>query len=469
MKHDRLRNGIVLILSLLVAADIAMRARTLPTTVHAQTHAQQIAELRRDATVRAVEKTGPAVANISAEHVVVQRVPPEIEAFYNQFGESLQRREVARSLGSGVVIDPQGYIVTNAHVVQRATKIVVTLPDNRDFSARLLSMDASNDLALLKIDAGTALPFLALGTSSDLMPGETVVALGNPFGLENSVTRGVISARDRKIRKDDRELEGTFLQTDAAINPGNSGGPLIDLDAELVGINTAIHAGGQGIGFAIPVDRVKQVLSSLSDPEQLDEVWLGVKLADAPDGVHVTGLEDGSPASATALSIGDVVEAAQGSPASTVFELHKLWLTAPEGAPMTLGVRSKDGSRHDVSLAPATPPSHKVIETRLGIVPRNLTPAAAWQQGLDVDGGVLVSSTVADGPAARIGVASGDVLTKVARVVAGARLGTTSYEILPVPSTADLARCLEKVAKGEKIAIFVLRSGRELQGELKLD
>src|SRR5207248_3303933 len=189
-------------------------------------------------------------------------------------------------------------------------KIVVTLPDAREFEANLLSINNAQDLALLKIEAGAPLPYVRLGTSSDLMPGETVLALGNPFGLENTVTRGVISARDRKIKKDGRDVDGTFLQTDAAINPGNSGGPLVNLDAELVGVNTAIHAGGQGIGFAIPVDRVRSVLAELSDPQVVHECWLGLKLEEGKDGVRISRVDEGSPAALASVRAGDIVEAA---------------------------------------------------------------------------------------------------------------------------------------------------------------
>jgi serine protease Do len=435
-----------------------------PRTAEAQNDAR---EKRRDATVRAVEKVGAAVANISADRVMVERLPPGFEEFFKDFGgRSTDRRSVARSLGSGVIFDPAGYIVSNAHVVQQAVKISVQLPDDHEYEANLLSVSPNNDLALLKIEAGAPLPYVRLGTSGDLMTGETVIALGNPFGLENTVTRGVISARDRKIRKDGRELEGTFLQTDAAINPGNSGGPLTNLDGELVGINTAIHAGGQGIGFAIPVDRVRVVLQQLSDPEVLRDSWLGWKLEDAPGGVTVSRVDAGSPAATAGIEVGDVIEQAGPVRAVSVFEVHKQFFSQ-EGA-VSLVLRGKETPKRTISLAPVASPARVAIEKRLGIQGRALTPALAWKKGIEVEQGVLVMGVTGGGPAGRIGVEAGDVITKLGRKV-DARLGQAGWEVGLVQSTQHLAKQLDGIKKGEDIAIFVLRKGRELQGELKAD
>lgn len=451
--------------ALLLLVDISFRLA--PPAAQAQ-NGPDARDKRRDATVRAVERVGPTVANISADRILVERYPPGFEQFFREFGgrSGGERKSVSRSLGSGVVIDPAGYIVSNAHVVQRAAKIVVTLPDEREYEANLLSVSYVHDLALLKIEAGAALPFLRLGTSSDLMPGETVVALGNPFGLENTVTRGVISARDRKIKKDGHELEGTFLQTDAAINPGNSGGPLVNLDGDLVGVNTAIHAGGQGIGFAIPVDRVRATLSELSDPERLRDSWLGWKLEDTRDGVKVVRIDDGGPAATAGVQLGDLIDQAGAARAVSVFEVHKQFFSQ-EGA-VNLALRGKDGAKRTLALAPVASPARAVIEKRLGVLGRELTPALAWKRTLEVEAGVLTMGVVAGGPAARIGLEANDVLTKAGRKVAN-RLGQAAWEVIPIQGTAHLAKFLEGVKKNEEIAIWVLRGGRELQGELRAD
>jgi serine protease Do len=457
--------SLLLLASCLLALDAGVRLGALGSP---QARAEGDArERRRDATVRAVEKVGPAVANISADRTLVERLPPGFEDFFRQFGgRSGERTSVSRSLGSGVLIDPAGYIVSNAHVVQQASKILVTLPDEHAYEANLLSVSYVQDLALLKIEADSPLPFVKLGTSGDLMPGETVVAVGNPFGLENTVTRGVISARDRKIKKDGRDMEGTFLQTDAAINPGNSGGPLVNLDGDLIGINTAIHAGGQGIGFAIPVDRVRAVLCDLSDPEMLRDSWLGWKLQDTAEGVKIASVADGSPAALAGIQVGDVIERAGSARAVSVFEVHKQFFSQ-EGA-ISLALRAPDGTKRTLSLEPVASPARAVIERRLGIQGRELTPALAWKKGIDVEQGVLAMGVTPSGPAARIGLEAGDVVTKLGRKV-NAQLGQPAWEIVPIAGTQQLAKALEGVHKGEEIAIFVLRKGRELQGELRAD
>ncbi|HZV01055.1 MAG TPA: PDZ domain-containing protein, partial [Planctomycetota bacterium] len=268
-------------------------------------------------------------------------------------------------------------------------------------------------------------------------------------------------------RKDGREIEGTFLQTDAAINPGNSGGPLCNLDGELIGLNTAIHAGGQGIGFAIPVDRVRTVLRDLSDPEMLRDSWLGWKLDETKDGVVVASVGEGSPVAQAGIQTGDVVAKVGAARATSVFEVHKQFFSQ-EGA-VSLTVKGKDGAERTVSVTPAASPSRVAIEKRLGIQGRSLTPPIAWRKGFEVETGILVMGVTAGGPAQRIGVEAGDVVTKFARKVVDGRLGQQAWEITAVQGTAHLAKLLENVAKGEDIGVFVLRKGRELQGELRAD
>ncbi|MEZ0229854.1 MAG: trypsin-like peptidase domain-containing protein [Planctomycetota bacterium] len=455
----------VTLVGLLLALDVSVRLSG--PTAHAQSNGGDARERRRDATVRAVEKVGPTVANISADRLVVERYPPGFEQFFREYGgRGGERRSVSRSLGSGVIIDPAGYIVSNAHVVQRAAKIVVTLPDEREYEANLLSVSYPHDLALLKIEAGSALAFSKLGNSSDLMMGETVIALGNPFGLENTVTRGVISARDRKIKKDGRELDGTFLQTNAAINPGNSGGPLVNLDGELVGVNTAIHAGGQGIGFAIPADRVRAVLSELSDPEKLRDSWLGWRLEETKDGVKAVRVDEGGPAAQAGVQAGDVIDQCGAARATSVFEVHKQFFSH-DGA-VSLVLRGRDGAKRTIPLAPVASPARAVIEKRLGIQGRELTPSIAWKRGLDVETGVLSMGVTAGGPAARIGLEANDVVTKLGRKV-NTRLGQAAWQIVPVQGTTHLAKLLDEIKKGEEIGVWVLRGNRELQGELRVD
>ncbi|HHT9110824.1 MAG TPA: S1C family serine protease, partial [Candidatus Brocadiaceae bacterium] len=276
---------------------------------------------RRTPVVIAIEKASPAVANISTERIITQRhVDPYFgsrsevfDQFFNEFFGQSQKQMIERPLGSGVIIDEDGYIVTNEHVVSRASKIKVRLSDGKDFEATMISSDPFSDLAVLKINSSTPFPYVKMGTSKDLMIGETVVALGNPFGLENSVTTGVLSAKNRTITFNneygDIKYDG-LIQTDALINPGNSGGPLINIDGELIGINAAIVNQAQGIGFAIPVDKVRQTLVKLFNFRELNKVWFGVQVEEQDDssrGIKVSSVEQGSPAYKANVKVGDYI------------------------------------------------------------------------------------------------------------------------------------------------------------------
>ena len=246
-------------LAVLAVAAATARASAPPTNENT--------DERRTPVVRAVEKAAPAVVNISTKSVrMVQpyfwmNVP---EVFRQQFGDMFKpQRQVVGSLGSGVIISPKGYIVTNAHVVQQAEEIIVTMADESQHKAELVSADLGADLAIIKIAAEKPVAAIRLGTSSDLMIGETAIAVGNPFGYQHTVTTGVVSALDRTIEASATQKYEGLIQTDAPINPGNSGGPLLNIRGELIGINTAIRAGAQGLGFAIPVDKVRAIMVDL--------------------------------------------------------------------------------------------------------------------------------------------------------------------------------------------------------------
>ena len=243
--------------------------------------------LRRTATVRAVERVGPSVVNITTEQAP-QGGPfrpfaggggqPGFEWFFRDFFEP-RFSGPSQSLGSGVLIDDQRHVLTNEHVVASADRIRVTLADGRQFDAQLVGADPNNDLAVLRIESAEGLPWIAPGVSSDLLVGEPVIAIGNPFGLSNTVTTGVLSAVDRSLRSGDRVFHG-FLQTDASINPGNSGGPLLNAEGELIGINSAIYDGAQGIGFAIPIDTAMRVVRELISHGEIAPIWLGLDFQD---------------------------------------------------------------------------------------------------------------------------------------------------------------------------------------------
>ena len=296
----------ILILALTVLAGLAHAA------------ALETDPVRRSRVVEAVERASPAVVNISTSQTVVQRpMPfpdPFFEEFFRDFFDPRPRRSTRSSLGSGVLVRSDGTILTNEHVILRGGRIHVTLGDGREFDARLVGRDPDSDLAVLRIDTGGPLPHVALGGSDDLMIGETVIAIGNPFGLTHTVTTGVVSAVKRSLRTGGRTYTD-FIQTDASINPGNSGGPLLNILGQLIGINTAIYGPAQGIGFAIPVDRARRVLGDLTsgrkpavpDPNQLAWTLLGLQLRETRGGLAVSKVRPGSAASRIGIQKGDVL------------------------------------------------------------------------------------------------------------------------------------------------------------------
>jgi S1-C subfamily serine protease len=271
---------------------------------------------RETPVVKAVRAVSPAVVNVSSQIAAQLHDSPfsgmpgsDFGWFFRDFFDrGWPRRQPATSLGSGVIIDGRrGFILTNAHVVAQSGQIMVTLMDERRFEAQLVGSDPDSDLAVLRIPANNPLPSVAMGSCKDLMIGETVIAIGNPFGFSHTVTTGVISAVNRSFRADDREYHD-FLQIDASINPGNSGGPLLNINGELIGINTAIYAKAQGIGFAIPIDRAKRIVDDLIRFGEVIQAWIGLRVQpiderlaaylklEKPEGILVRTVEAGSPA-----------------------------------------------------------------------------------------------------------------------------------------------------------------------------
>ena len=231
---------------------------------------------RRTAIVQAVESQRDAVVNIHGQKVV--------GGAEDGSGGELRR---VNGMGTGVVVDPRGYVVTNYHVVEGVRRIEVTLSTGRTTAATLISHDPRTDLAVIKVDTDTPLPVIRIGTSSDLMIGETVLAVGNAYGYEHTVTQGIISALHRDVEVSRTQRYDDLIQTDASINPGNSGGPLLNIDGEAIAINVAVRAGAQGIGFAIPIDRVLDVVSQLISVERIDQTWHGLVVRGGSRGAAV--------------------------------------------------------------------------------------------------------------------------------------------------------------------------------------
>lgn len=385
---------------------------------------QRPAAERRTPVVAAVERTRAAVVNVSAEELVRYRVPsrsgdPWGDIFGGLFERPRYRQGYAiTSLGSGVLVSPEGYALTNAHVVERGARFRVGLLDGRELPAKVVGTDPATDIAVLKIQSPDKLPFLPPGRSDDLMIGETVVAIGNPFGLAHTVTTGVISATRRNVDSGERALFDV-IQTDASINPGNSGGPLINIQGQLVGINTAILGErSAGIGFAVPIDRAVRVAEDLIRHGQVREGWIGLSVTDRPAPgsdvinerrvrVGVTGVEAGSPAQAAGVRKGDVVESVDGQPVGSAAEYRFRVRDIPIGGQARLGIL-RDKARLAVTV--------KAAELSLDRVDALVVRSTGIELGERRSGGqtaVVVRAVRRGSSAARMGVEPGDFVREV--------------------------------------------------------
>jgi Do/DeqQ family serine protease len=381
-----------------------------------------LAANRRSEVVEAVERVAPAVVNVSTAQLVEQEVAPfpgwrdpMFDQFFRDFFESRRRRMTRTNLGSGVIIRADGYVLTNQHVVLRAQHITVTLADEREFEARLVGADADSDLAVLRLDAKEPLPAAALGRSSDIMIGETVIAIGNPFGLSHTVTTGVVSATGRSLRTDDQVFYD-LIQTDASINPGNSGGPLLNIEGELIGINSAIYQHAQGIGFAIPIDRARRIVADLIAYGEVQPAWIGVLVQDlTPDlaahfgappggGTVVRSVEDDSPAQAAGIRPGDLIVALGEHEIHSAREWERRLHDQTIGTTVRVALL-----RGDKRLS---------VEVRTQRFPLERADALAWDllgMRLEDAGGALHIRSIRRGSAAeRLGIRSGDILAGLA-------------------------------------------------------
>jgi Do/DeqQ family serine protease len=379
---------------------------------------------RRTPVVAAVERVRGAVVAVTAEELVRSRVRPRgqdplLEWF---FGDALERPRTREgyqvtSLGSGVIVSPDGYVLTNNHVVERGSRFRVQLLDGRELAAKVVGTDPSSDLAVLRLETRDRMPFVPAGSSDGLLIGETVVALGNPFGLAHTVTVGVVSAVHRNFQANGRTLFD-FIQTDASINPGNSGGPLVDIDGRLVGINTAIYGERNvGIGFAIPVDRARRIAEDLIRFGEVRESYTGLEVEDGParevdgrrvpGGVLVAGVDAGSPAARAGLQRGDLVESVAGQPVETAEEYRFRMRELTPGSEAQVGFR-RGAERRQATLAAVELSLEKVeelVQRRTGIAIAEVRAGRGRAVGVK---GVRRGS-----PAARVGIEPGDLLREV--------------------------------------------------------
>ena len=407
---------------LIVPSAIAASLIALPA------HADR--DSRRTPVVAAVESAAPATVNITSTQVVVDqanpflRGDPMFDEFFRRFMNP--RASTAQSLGTGVIINKDGFVLTNEHVLAGATQIRVTLSDGRSFDAELVGGDPASDLAVVRIKTKDPLPTPKLGDSDDAMIGESVIAIGNPFGLNSTVTTGVLSATNRSIRGDGREYHG-FLQTDASINPGNSGGPLLNMDGEVIGINTAILGNAQGIGFAIPINRARRIVNDLIQHGEVQATWFGLWLqeltpalrdamgSEQASGVLVSNVYDGTPAANAGVKRGDILTTLDGSAVHSRREFYEISRSITVGDHARVAL-DRSGQKLALELVAAPFPearADELAQVLLGLDLADRTPALAKQYKLQTDRGLVVKNVVPHSAAEDRGLRPGDLVLKL--------------------------------------------------------
>ncbi len=390
------------------------------------------------------EKLKPSVVNISTTKTVrgggfrspfgqgspFERYFGRDDFFERFFGDTPQREFKQKSLGSGFIISSDGYIFTNNHVVEQADKILVKLSDGKEYEAKIIGKDAKTDIALIKIKPTDSLPVAETGDSDKLRVGDWVMAIGNPFGLEQTVTAGIVSAKGRVIGAGPYD---NFIQTDASINPGNSGGPLFNMEGKVIGINTAIVAQGQGIGFAIPISMAKTILPDLKAKGKVTRGWLGISVQDITEdiaknmkikdrsGALISDVFKGDPADKAGLKSGDIVTEINGKKVKDTHELLMMIAAFRVGETIKIKIL-RDGQEKEVSLAVAERKEQAEIAAAgesgqaFGMVVQEITPEIAKHLGLSTKRGVIVVEVQEGSTADEVGIQPQDIILQVNKV-----------------------------------------------------
>lgn len=415
-------------------------------------------------TVRTIKGGGRVFRHFFGEPFGDRQNP--FEDFFGPRGDQPGREHKERSLGSGFIIDRAGYIVTNNHVVAEADEIKVRLANGKEFDAEVVGKDSKTDLALIKIKDAKGLTPLPLGDSKNLKVGTWVVAIGSPFGLEQTVTQGIVSAKGRYIGAGTYD---DFIQTDASINPGNSGGPLLNLKGQVVGINTAIVARGQGIGFAIPIDMARNIVDQLKDKGEVTRGWLGVQIRDLDEslasyyklkpfsGVYVENVVPGDPADKAGIRSGDIITTVDGQPVASGRELASLVASIPVGQKTRVALM-RDGKKKNIAVKISKQSDEKVqmaskksTNDDLGLRVAELSSEGARQFGLDAEeSGVLVVEVAPDSRADKAGVRAGDIIKGV--------------NLKKVDDMKDYRALLDRADKDESVNLLVRRRNQGSRG-----
>ena len=475
MSLRRLAVRHLVVLCVAISLSAAASAQTGPAPKGAPpAEPERVLQALEDAFVAVADRAMPSVVNVSVKPKKTESPEsgqsPEIEQrfkeffgpeFFDRFFRRRGPRDEGRAAGSGVIVDRQGYILTNNHVVENAAEIEVRLSDDRKFKATLVGRDPKSDLAVLKIEAPSdSLPVAALGNSDTLRVGQWAIAIGNPFGLDRTVTVGIVSATGR-TRVGVATYEA-FIQTDASINPGNSGGPLLNLQGRVIGINTAIVAAGQGIGFSIPINMARDIMAQLIARGRVVRGWLGIVIQDLTDdlaagfglsqanGVLVSDVMAGSPAEAGGMKPGDIIVEFAGAPIKDVTDLQKRVAAVEPGRPAGLSVirdrkpmplTVKIGEQAaEETLAAAVPK-----EESLGLTVEPLTAEAAERFSLSARAGVVVTAVAPGSSGAEAGIRPGDAILEVNRQA--------------VTDMAGFRRIMAAVRPGDVVPVYVQRGG----------
>ena len=424
---------------------------------------------RETAVVKAVRKASPAVVNISSEYTVTNRsnpfsdfnLDPFFDSFFKDFFDhGFKQRSKRSSLGSGVIIDgTRGIIITNSHVIANTGIIKIVLKDEREFTAKIVGADPASDLAVLRIETKQPLPSLKLGSYDDLMIGETVIAIGNPFGFSNTVTTGVISAVNRSIRTKDRVYHD-FIQIDASINPGNSGGPLLNINGDLIGINTAIYAKAQGIGFAIPIAKARKIVSDLIKHGEVIQPWIGVtvqnidkKLArylnfPGKNGVLVKAVEKSSPANRAGIRNGDILISINNRNIHSFEDYHTAMRGFAAGDLLNISIWRNNKNLNIKIVARLFPLelAPNLAYILLGLKVENLTAKTRLYYKTIEKKGVVIAELNRQSYLFGIGAKSGDIIRQI--------------DDLTINNTKDFNKAIVKCRQKKSVIILLQRSGQ---------
>jgi serine protease Do len=421
-------------------------------TIAGRAHAGS--ESRRTAVVEAVDKVHRCVVNISSEKKAASQSRWPFSAEENQ-------RPRVSGMGSGVIVDGRGYVLTNYHVVDKVQGVVVELFDGTTYPARVLQNDAVMDLAVLKIEPASPLAAVEIGTSSDLMIGESVITIGNAFGYENTVSVGIISALHRDVTLSDDQVYRNLIQTDACINPGNSGGPLINIEGELIGINVAVRAGAQGIGFALPIDEVKRVAAEMLSTRRVSSTWHGLVANDerrgSKHGVVIAEVQPGSPGEASGFKPGDELVRVGPLPVANVLDLERGLFDVRPGQPAIVKVR-RAGIETALSLdvkplgTQVVPDTDDLVWRLIGLKTLPVSTEYVASVSPKLRGGLYVQAVLPGSPAAAASIQKGDILV-------GMNVGSRHWETIRADNIVYVLRQPETIQTQSALLYVVRKSG----------